>query len=406
MKIGEMNMKSNHIDISGSSPWHSNNKWPWRWSFAADVATAAQIVGDDKESKTNINWPEVKLFLAITFFLTFILDLILWKFVGYGSTQAAGILLQLQMLLPAFTAIGLSMFFFEKSRLKNMRKNAESFRWFFYYFLAYTILYALIGTVLIISQQTGISVMAAALSQVLTILGLLLLVALRLRYGEVAASLVGLGWGKHRYWELFGMGFIIFYLTQTGLNQIFSLGQSVNPVQFLSQILPDQTEQFLSMGPMALLLVTGVQTVLLSSFIAIPIAFGEEWGWRGYLQGELIKMGRVRGVLLLGFIWGLWHAPIILMGHNYPGHPVLGVFLMMAYTICLGFVLSYAVLKSGSIILVSFLHALNNQIQSFLMMLVYRPHDPVFSFGLGLYGIVCLAVIVLLIQNDKIWKIK
>jgi len=354
--------------------------------------------------KTNVDWPEVKLFLAITFFLTFMLDLIIWRFVGYGSNPATGTLLQLRMLLPAFTAIGLSMFFFEKRPLQNMRKGAEGLRWFFYYFLAYTILYALIGMMMIISQQTRILVIATAFSQGLTVLGLVLLVALRLRYGGEAASFAGLSWGKPRYWILFGMGFILFYLSQTALNRFFSLGQSVDPVQFLSQIAPAQTDQFLATGPMALLLVTGVQTVLLSPFIALPIAFGEEWGWRGYLQGELIKMGKVKGVMLLGIIWGLWHAPIIFMGHNYPGYPVLGVFLMTAYTICLGFALSYAVLKSGSVILAAFLHALNNQVQSFLVMMVYRPQDPVFSFGIGLYGLACLAVIVLLIQKDRIWQ--
>jgi len=371
---------------------------------AADIASEAMIVKGDRKPKTNVSWHEVILFLAVVFFLTFLLDFIIWRFVGYGSTQGAGILMQLQMLLPAFTAIGLGMFFFKKSPLRNLRKDADGMRWFFYYFMVYTILYALIGTAVIISPQNGTIVMTAALSQGLTLLGLVLLVSLRLRYGKVAASLAGLGWGKPRYWILFGMGFIIFYLSQTALNQFFSLGQSVDPIQLLSQIAPEQTGQFLAMDPRVLLLVTGVQAVLLSPFIALPIAFGEEWGWRGYLQSELIKMGKIKGVLILGIIWGIWHAPLILMGHNYPGHPVLGVFLMTAYTICLGFVLSYAVLKSGSIILAAFLHALNNQVQSFLMMLIYRPNDSVFSFGLGLYGIVCLALIVLLIQKDKIWR--
>ena len=57
--------------------------------------------------------------------------------------------------------------------------------------------------------------------------------------------------------------------------------------------------------------------------------FGEEYGWRGYLQSELFKLGRVRGVLLLGVIWGAYHWPMILMGWNYPGHPLLGLLLIV-----------------------------------------------------------------------------
>jgi hypothetical protein len=140
--------------------------------------------------------------------------------------------------------------------------------------------------------------------------------------------------------------------------------------------------------------------------LGLPIAFGEEYGWRGYLQGELIKLGRVRGILLVGVIWGLWHAPIIAMGYNYPGYPVLGVFLMTLYTIGLGFFLGYAVLKSGSVWLAAFLHGLNNQVAAFLLAMVYRPDDPVFSFGVGLYGLIVWAIVVtgLLLFDRRVWS--
>ena len=75
--------------------------------------------------------------------------------------------------------------------------------------------------------------------------------------------------------------------------------------------------------------------MLLGPVLAI-VAFGEEYGWRGYLQSELFKLGRVRGVLLLGVIWGAWHWPLILMGYNYPGYPLLGVVLMTLYITGLG----------------------------------------------------------------------
>jgi hypothetical protein len=38
-----------------------------------------------------------------------------------------------------------------------------------------------------------------------------------------------------------------------------------------------------------------------------------------------------------------------------------------------------------------------------LYYLMY-PYDKVFSFGLGLYGLICLAVIVLVILRDPIWR--
>ena len=67
--------------------------------------------------RRDVNWKQVGLFLALTFGLTLILDLALWLTVGYGGNPAAGLLLQLQMLLPAFCAIVLGMFVFRDGRL-------------------------------------------------------------------------------------------------------------------------------------------------------------------------------------------------------------------------------------------------------------------------------------------------
>ena len=48
--------------------------------------------------------------------------------------------------------------------------------------------------------------------------------------------------------------------------------------------------------------------VLLLSLISGPL--NEEFGWRGYaLDRLLIKFGFMKGSLILGFIWAIWHLP-------------------------------------------------------------------------------------------------
>jgi membrane protease YdiL (CAAX protease family) len=176
----------------------------------------------------------------------------------------------------------------------------------------------------------------------------------------------------------------------------------VNIPEFLAALPSPQAQM---MQPNTFLLITALQAVLLAPFVALLLGFGEEFGWRRYLQGELIGLGKVKGILLVGVIWGVWHAPVILLGHNYPGHPVAGVFLMIGYTIGLAFVLGYAVLKSGSVLLAAYLHALNNQVVAFLTLIVYKPNHPVFSFGIGLYGVISLGVVVLVILLlDPLWR--
>jgi membrane protease YdiL (CAAX protease family) len=144
--------------------------------------------------------------------------------------------------------------------------------------------------------------------------------------------------------------------------------------------------------------------VLEGSILGIVFAFGEKYGWRGYLQSEMFKLGRVRGVLLMGVIWGVWHWPIILMGHVYPGHPLLGAALFLFYATCLGIVLSYAVLKSGSVLLAAFLHALNNTVLQVILIMGFTPFDNVFSFGTGIYGIAMLIIIAILFLLDPVWR--
>lgn len=78
-------------------------------------------------------------------------------------------------------------------------------------------------------------------------------------------------------------------------------------------------------------------------------AFGEEFGWRGYLLMRLLPLGTGRAVALTGVIWGLWHTPIVLQGHNYPEHPQAGVALMTGFCILLGAILAWLRLASGSV---------------------------------------------------------
>jgi len=101
---------------------------------------------------------------------------------------------------------------------------------------------------------------------------------------------------------------------------------------------------------MILQIATGV---LLSPILNILTTTGEEWGWRGYLVPKLSeKISIVPTVLISGVIWGLWHAPLTVMGHNYgldyPGYPYTGILAMCAFCIVMGVFFSYISLRTRS----------------------------------------------------------
>lgn len=88
--------------------------------------------------------------------------------------------------------------------------------------------------------------------------------------------------------------------------------------------------------------------VTLAPLLNTLFALGEELGWRGYLLPQLMPLGQWKAILWSGFIWGVWHAPVIAQGHNYPGYPVLGVFMMIVFCILLGAILAWMYLNTKS----------------------------------------------------------
>jgi len=98
-----------------------------------------------------------------------------------------------------------------------------------------------------------------------------------------------------------------------------------------------------------------IMGIFMSPFLNAINCFGEEWGWRGYLLPKMLKQLKVVPTLLLtGVIWGLWHLPLIIMGHNYgvgyPGYPYVGILEMCVFCIAFGIILSYVTIKTKSCI--------------------------------------------------------
>jgi uncharacterized protein len=106
-------------------------------------------------------------------------------------------------------------------------------------------------------------------------------------------------------------------------------------------------------SPMMIISVQTIQAILIAPLLnAIP-TFGEEFGWRGYLQPKLMPLGGRKAVLLTGVIWGVWHWPVILMGYNYGfdyfGAPVLGLLAMVWFTIVTGTLFGWVTIKTDNV---------------------------------------------------------
>lgn len=128
-------------------------------------------------------------------------------------------------------------------------------------------------------------------------------------------------------------------------------------------------------------------------------AFGEELGWRGFLLPSLLHLGKLRACLISGAIWGIWHAPLILMGHLYPGHPVLGILMITAMCVALGVIFGWLWISTGSILPPIVAHAaLNAQLLAYFPSFVVTDVNPVLGGGTGVIGLGVMAAVALWIS--------
>lgn len=126
-------------------------------------------------------------------------------------------------------------------------------------------------------------------------------------------------------------------------------------------------------------------------------ALGEELGWRGFLLPRLCRFGQWRAVLLTGVIWGLWHAPLILLGYNYPGlSPWLALLYMVVFCVLVSVLFAWLRLASGSIWPSSIAHGSVNGVAALGGLVAAAGHAPdAASTGLlGWTGWIVLAMLI------------
>jgi len=98
-------------------------------------------------------------------------------------------------------------------------------------------------------------------------------------------------------------------------------------------------------------------------------ALGEELGWRGLLLRELAPLGFWRLSLLTGVVWGVWHAPLIVQGHNFPDAPFAGIVVMTGWTVAASPLFTYLTVRARSVLAATLLHGSFNAVAS--LSLVY-----------------------------------
>lgn len=160
-------------------------------------------------------------------------------------------------------------------------------------------------------------------------------------------------------------------------------------VQFRTQMEAMGADLSQMPAPAQLLPIMLLATLVFTPFINSAVAFGEELGWRGYLLPKLMPLGKTKAYLLMGVIWGLWHAPLVLIGFNYPGYPILGVVWMIGLTTALGLYINELSLRHRSSILAAWMHGVFNSQGYGIWRLLFPAVNPLWG---GMTGLIAILV--------------
>lgn len=159
-----------------------------------------------------------------------------------------------------------------------------------------------------------------------------------------------------------------------------------------------------------------VLRIVSTSIVLFPLYFGEEYGWRAYLTPKLkTLMPKHAALIVSGVIWGMWHAPVVYMGHNfgtnYSLYPYGGYMVMSVYCIFVGCLLTWLTEKTGSIYPACICHAVNNNIGTFMLSVFLSAGmtDEIYSakqfeivtLDFLPMAIVCIPFMILLLRKNK-----
>ena len=184
----------------------------------------------------------------------------------------------------------------------------------------------------------------------------------------------------NRWFIIAGITPIIYTFMSLGISLLFpTVSFSATYEGVLASLPAEQAEQAMQQlsqfSPLVFLLIQVGSSVIAGCTINAFFGLGEELGWRGYLLNELQNKKLLPVSLIIGIVWGLWHFPLILIGHNYPQHPVAGVGMMILLCILLTPMMIYIVIKSKSVITAAILHGTNNAIAGISVLYLVGGND-------------------------------
>lgn len=293
-------------------------------------------------TETNNTKKQFIIFLLVAYGVTYLMGVLIW----YGTTVSADLSAfgNAQMFYPA---AGVMLAY-----LLTKWEDSMLPRWFYLCFLLITLLMILISVLAIVMPGqnmvlNGMEIsMWAILSQYAVIGGSILCWITLLIARKKRRAVYGLGWKRLKMSLLCILLFFVLYFGRAAISCAVS-GQ----MNLMYDILKSPaTWSYILFMPVNFLMVFA------------PF-FGEEYGWRYYLQPILQKrFGMRAGLLILGVAWGVWHIFLDFFYYTTPDMGLAMTMIQIITCITLGIFFAWAYQKTDNIWVPVILHFMNNNL--------------------------------------------
>lgn len=285
---------------------------------------------------------QLTIFIAIAYGIPYISSFLMW----YGSLNQMDLSAfpTTQMLYPAMGVMAAYLL---------TRKKDESIPRAFYICFILTTVISIVFTILsVLMSDTVVSlpggtmpVFSLAVQYLLSVGSVVCLICL-IAAGKEKRAAYGMKWKNWKVSAGCILLFAVLYLTRVAIYD----GLAGQIKEFAAIMTSAEAWIYFAVMPLNFLL----------GYIAF---FGEEYGWRYYLQPFLQrKFGLRKGVLILGVVWGLWHLPLDFFYYVTPEYGLAMTVNQIINCVTLGIFLGYAYMKTENIWVPIIIHFLNNNL--------------------------------------------
>jgi len=280
----------------------------------------------------------------------------------------------------------------------------ENSKMMMYLVLAFAMAWILQGITIALGQP-ALSTALLAVSMYAPLMAVLIV------HRGLGTAKTGIGWkprlkGHFRYYLAAWFGPAVFSAAGAALYFILFPQQFDPAMGFLLSQIPAGTALPMPMGTLMALQIAG--SVIAAPLVNTIFALGEETGWRGFMTPWFCqRLGNLKGKVLSGVIWGVWHWPLIIFsgyeyGTGYAGAPWTGLPAMCLFTVVLGIALCWVYEKTDSIWAPALMHGAVNAVAG--LGLYFTPAGTThYLLGPTLAGVVAILPLALWVAVTQ-WK--